>query len=184
MRICHDEVGHVGPEKTTNLISKTYFPRMQARVKDYISNCVKCLTYSVSTGRIEGKLHIYEKDIKPFETLHIDHYAPLEKVGRKSKKYIFIVIEAFIKYTVIYPVKSTSMKEVIACLKEYFHHFGICRRIVSDRGSFFVSDEFACYLKQLNVKHVKVASPQSNGQVKRVNRFLRSILSKLSAEGK
>jgi len=34
----------------------------------------------------------------------------------------------------------------------------------------------------LNIKHVKVAtaSPQSNGQVERVNRFLRSVLSKLS----
>ncbi|XP_018366050.1 PREDICTED: uncharacterized protein LOC108763170 [Trachymyrmex cornetzi] len=90
------------------------------------------------------------------------------------------------EYVVIYPVKSTATKEVIACLKEYFRHFGVCKRIVSDRGSSLVSDEFVNYLKPLNVQHVKVATacPQSNGQVERVNRFLRSILSKLSSEGK
>lgn len=186
IRMCHDEIGHVGPEKTIDLINKTYwFPGMRVRVKDYISNCVKCLTYSVPTGKVEGKLHVYEKGSRPFETLHIDHYGPLEKVGH-GFKYIFIVIDAFTKYTIIYPVKSTVTKEVIACLRQYFHHFGICRRIVSDRGSSLVSDEFACYLKQLNIDHIKVASatPRSNGQVERVNRFLRSILSKLSSEGK
>ncbi|KYN00238.1 Pro-Pol polyprotein [Cyphomyrmex costatus] len=158
---------------------------MRAGVKDYILNCVKCLAYSVPTGRTEGKLHIYNKGTRPFETLHIDHYGPLEKVGY-GYKHIFIVIDACTKYVIIYPVKSTATKEVIACLKEYFRHFGVCKRIVSDRGSSLVSDEFANYLKPLNVEHVKVAtaSPQSNGQVERVNRFLRFILSKLSSEGK
>jgi len=60
----------------------------------------------------------------------------------------------------------------------------VCRRIISDCGSSLVSDEFACYLKLLNITHVKEATAQSNGQVERVNRFLRSILSKLSAKGK
>jgi len=62
MRICHDEMGHIGPEKTLDLIGKTYwFPGMRTRVQDYILNCVKCLTYSVSTEKVEDKLHIYEK---------------------------------------------------------------------------------------------------------------------------
>jgi len=82
MRICHDEVGHVGPGKTLDLIGKTYwFLGMRTRVQNYISNCIKCLTYSVPTGKVEGKLHIYEKGSRPFETIHIDHYGPLEKVG-------------------------------------------------------------------------------------------------------
>lgn len=92
IRICHDEVGHVGPEKTINLISKTYwFPGMRARVKDYISNCVKCLTYSVPTGKVKGKLYIYDKGTRPFEILHIDHYGSHEKVGH-GFKHIFIII--------------------------------------------------------------------------------------------
>lgn len=49
-------------------------------------------------------------------------------------------------------------KEIIACLKEYFHYFGIYRRIISDRHSFFVSDEFTYYLKQLNIEYIKVVT--------------------------
>jgi len=86
IRICHDEMGHVGPEKTLDLIGKIYwFPGMRTRVQNYISNCIKCLTYFVPTGKAEGKLHICEKDSRPFETLHIDHYVPLEKVGHRLK---------------------------------------------------------------------------------------------------
>jgi len=83
------------------------------------------------------------KGSRPFEFLHIDHYGPLEKVGH-GFRYIFIIIDAFTRYTVIYPVKSRTTKEVIACLKEYFRHFGVCQRIIFDRGSSLVSDEFAC----------------------------------------
>lgn len=43
IRICHNEVGHVRPEKAIDLISKTYwFPGMRIHVKDYITNCIKC----------------------------------------------------------------------------------------------------------------------------------------------
>jgi len=64
IRICHDEIflnGHV-LEKTLDLIGKIYwFPGMRSRVQNYISNCIKCLTYSVPTGKVEGKLHISER---------------------------------------------------------------------------------------------------------------------------
>lgn len=39
-------------------------------------------------------------------------------------------------------------------------------------------------MTELNIKHVKTATaiPRSNGQVERVNRFLRSVLAKLSVD--
>ena len=66
--------------KTLDLIGQTYwFPGMRELVKDYIASCIKCLIYSIPIGK--GQLHIYEKDTRSFETLHIDHYDPFEKTG-------------------------------------------------------------------------------------------------------
>lgn len=113
---------------------------MRLQVKDHIENCIKCFTYSVPSGKQEGELHIYDKSTRPFETLHIDHYGPLETTEREHK-HIFIVIDAFTKYVLLYPVKFTTTKEVITHLKQYFQHFGTCKRIVSDRGSSLTSSD-------------------------------------------
>lgn len=48
IRSCHDDVGHVRLQKTFNLMIKTYwFPSMRIRAKEYIENCLKCLSYSI-----------------------------------------------------------------------------------------------------------------------------------------
>lgn len=184
IQACHDDIGHVGLEKTINLIIKTYwFPSMRVQVKEHIDNCLKCLSYSVPAGKKEGELHIYDKGTEPFDTIHINHYGPLKK-ETNGYTYIFIIIDAFTKYVILYPVKSTTTTETIVALKQYFHHFGICKRIVSDRGTSFTSEAFSTFMTELHIKHVKTATatPRSNGQVERVNRFLRSILAKLSVE--
>lgn len=53
---------------------------------------------------------------------------------------------------------------------------------MSDRGTAFTSEEFRTYLENLKITHVKIAvgAPWANGQVERVNRFLRSTLAKES----
>lgn len=98
IQTCHDDVGHVGLEKTIDLITKVYwFPSMRLQVKNHIESCTKCLTYSIPSGKKEGELHIYDKGTKPFETLHIDHYGPLE-ITERGFKHIFIIIDAFTKF--------------------------------------------------------------------------------------
>lgn len=56
------------------------------------------------------------------------------------------------------------------------------KRIISDRGTCFTSEEFKKNVSGANIGHVlvSVASPQSNGQVERVNHVLKSMLSKLT----
>lgn len=53
-------------------------------------------------------------------------------------------------------------------------------QIISDRGTAFTSQEFADFVKYSNIKHrqVVVAAPWANGIVERVNRFLKSSLTK------
>ena len=92
------------------------------------------------------------------------------------------IIDGFTKFDKLYPVNSTSTKDVLACLNKYFEYFSRPRRIITDQASCFTSFEFANKLKDWNIEHVKIAvgSPQANGQVERMNRTIKSLLSKVT----
>jgi len=153
---------HLGIAKVTDLISKSYwFPCIRKKVGIHI-NCLKCIVFSNKTGKTEGFLHPIPKGTSPFEVFHIDHYGPINS-NEKYKKHILVIIDAYTKFTRLYPTKTTSSREAIEALQNYFRSY---RR--SDRGSCFTSKELEEFVVQNNVMHVKIAtaSPQANGQVK------------------
>lgn len=77
---------------------------------------------------------------------------------------------------------TTSTKEVCAALQKYFDYYIRPRRLIADRGSCFTSLEFASFVNEHNIKHIKnaVAAPQDNGQVERVNRVMGRMLGKMT----
>lgn len=176
----HDELGHVGVEKVCEVISKNYwFPEMKSKVEAHVANCLKCIAYSPKTGKREGMLQIMPKEQRPFEVIHIDHFGPVEKDA--PKKYVLVVIDAFTKFVKLYATKSTSSKEVVSCLEQYFHNYSSPKVIISDRGTGFSSKEFESFVTKYEIKHIKIAtgSPQANGQAERVNRVIRPMLAKV-----
>lgn len=57
IRIYHDEVGHVGIDKTMQGILNMYwFPCMKQHVTEYIQNCVKYMIVNIPSSKLEGKL--------------------------------------------------------------------------------------------------------------------------------
>lgn len=62
-------------------------------------------------------------------------------------------------------------------------HFGNPKRIISDRGTAFTSNEFREYCKKENIEHILITTgvPRANGQVERINRTLIPVLTKLTA---
>lgn len=184
IRTCHDDLGHVGVDKVIGHITRVYwFPNLTERVKTYITNCLKCIEFSPKSGKAEGYLHSIPKGNIPFQTVHVDHYGPLEKTSR-GYKFILSVVDAFTKFIKFYPCKSTKSEETIRHLKDYFRTYSKPRRIISDRGTAFTSTQFKDFLGEEFVRHVLVATrtPRANGQVERFNQPLNSILSKLTDE--
>lgn len=78
------------------------------------------------------------------------------------------------------PTKTTNTKEVKECLSFLFNIFGVPQRIISDKSTCFTSQDFDEFVSKIGIKHIKVAvaSPWANGQVERINRFLKSTLAK------
>lgn len=92
-----------------------------------------------------------------------------------------VVIDAFTKFTKLYPTKTTSCAEVINHLKTHFCNFSRPKIIVSDRGTAFTSADFRVFCNDNDIQHIRVAthSPQANGQVEHTNRVLGPMISKL-----
>ncbi|XP_067212257.1 uncharacterized protein [Linepithema humile] len=181
LKTYHDELAHCGYEKTVQGIQQTYwFPALRKRVRDYIYNCIVCLSADASTHRLEGELQIEEAPNEPFTIIHVDHFGPLQTTA-DGYKHVLITIDAFTRFTSLFPVKSTSSKEVCIHLSTLFNFFGIPEEVVTDRGSAFTSAEFSNFLaeRRIKLRKVAVASPWANGKVERVNRFIKSSLAKL-----
>lgn len=177
----HDDIGHVGYEKTLERIKKSFwFAKMARFIKKYVGACIECAYAKKTTNTREGLLHPIEKVEKPFHTLHIDHLGPFVK-SKRGNTHILSVVDAFTKYLFIKPVRNTNTKNVIRVLQDIFETFRVPDRLVSDRGSCFTSHVFKRFCLDRGIKHVlnSVASPRSNGQVERYNR---TILDSLTAQ--
>lgn len=184
IRVYHDNCAHCGPEKTIKGISTTYwFPSVRKRVHNYIDNCVICLLANSASNSREGEMQITERASGPFQTIHMDHYGPIDLTEKKNR-YIFLIIDSFSRYTWFFPVKTAATKEVLLHLKYLFNIFGNPKRIISDRGKAFASQEFETFCKDRDIGHVLVgvAAPWANGLIERVNRFMSSSLRKLTDE--
>lgn len=126
-------------------------------------------------------MHNIPKENLPFATIHIDHMGPLEKSG-KSYRHLFVVIDAFTKFIRLYPCRTVTTEEALKDLRDYFRAYSKPRRLISDRGTCFTSEEFEEYLKNEMIEHVLVvvSTPRASGQVERFNRMITLMIAKLS----
>ncbi|GFU09303.1 retrovirus-related Pol polyprotein from transposon 17.6 [Trichonephila clavipes] len=135
------------------------------------------------TGKKEGFLNPISKESIPLSTYHVDFIGPLPSTN-KSYQHIFTVVDAFTKFTWLYPVKTVSAESALEKLKQQQKTFGNPIRIISDRGSAFTSKLFNDYCDEENIQHLQIATgvPRGNGQVERIHRTLIPVLIKLSLD--
>ncbi|GFT44954.1 hypothetical protein TNCV_1795761 [Trichonephila clavipes] len=149
-----------------------------------IVNCVPCiLAANKKTGKKEGFLNPISKESIPLSTYHVDFIGRLPSTN-KSYQHIFTVVDAFTKFTWLYPVKTVSAGSALEKLKQQQKTFGNPIRITSDRVSAFTSKLFNDYCDEENIQHLQIATcvPRGNGQVEQNHRTLIPVLTKLSLD--
>jgi len=63
-------------------------------------------------NRFEGETSLYPAPNTAMEILHLDHFGLLQET-QDHYKHIFLVVNAFTRFTWLYPVKTISTREVI-----------------------------------------------------------------------
>lgn len=170
---------HLGINKCIKLAEESLFwPGMKNQIKQKISNCHVCLTYSNSQNR---------EVLKPHDIPDI----PWAKVGCdifeiQGYKYL-LVIDYFSKYVEIEHLnKNTSSLAVINSLKSIFARHGIPLTVISDGGPQFTSYQFKTFAKDWDFMHI-MSSPtyaQSNGMAERHIQTVKKMFKKVCEEKK
>lgn len=174
----HDDIGHFSVDKTLSKIQKDYwFPKMKKFITKYVKSCLHCAYGKVPAGKKEGFLHSIPKNDIPFETVHIDHLGPFVKSSR-GNAYLLVLVDGYTKFCILKPLRNLRSSLTIRALDDIFTTFGYPKRLISDQGTSFTSDEFRKFCEKNHVKHVlnAVASPRANGQVERYNRTVLGAL--------
>ncbi|GFW56871.1 uncharacterized protein K02A2.6 [Trichonephila clavipes] len=109
----------------------------------------------------------------PWERIHVDFADQFLNTS------FFLIVDAHSKWLEVYPMKVTTTKKTIECLRDSFARFGLPRVLVSDNGSQFTSYEFQRFMHkkmELGTKLVHLSSLSSNGQAERYVATLKQSL--------
>lgn len=157
MRKVHDN-GHFGVVKMTEVIEQDYFiPKLREKLERLMENCINCILAERKKGKREGYLRPIPKENAPLLTYHLDHLGPMHMTC-KMYKYLFVVVDAFTKYSWIYPTKTTNAQEVLNCLERQQKTFGNPRRIIADKGGAFTSNLVSEYCENEGIKLITITT--------------------------
>ena len=169
----HDYLSPVNFEKVFYSIRDKYFLNNQfAEIQEFVQGCPTC---QLARHRKRPDIELGTMPIcSLLECVHIDLYGPVN-VPSGPYKYVFSCVDAFSGYVEYIPAKSISAIETAKLLHErYFLRHGFVPRIISDRGSNFVSKFLAELFRLCKIKHQFTSSyhPNLNSPVEIRNKHL------------
>uniref|UniRef100_A0A8C7WVL3 Gypsy retrotransposon integrase-like protein 1 n=1 Tax=Oryzias sinensis TaxID=183150 RepID=A0A8C7WVL3_9TELE len=184
LRSLHDDCGHLGVEKTSDLLKgRFYWPRMTSDVEQYIKTCGRCISRKTLPQRSAPLHQITSKG--PLDLVCID-FLQIEP-DRRGIANVLVITDHFTRYAQAFPTKNQKASTVAKVLwDEYFLHYGLPARIHSDQGRDFESRLIKELLSMLGVRksHTSPYHPQGDAQPERFNRTLLSMLGTLEGEKK
>lgn len=174
----HTEIKHLGFEKTLDKLYDLYwFPNMAKFVKKYVDSCVICKASKGPSGAQQVQLHPISKPAIPWHTIHLDLSGKLSGKSER-KEYCSVAIDSFTKFVILEHTTSLNSSNAIKAVQNLVNLFGAPKRIIADRGRSYDNVEFKKFCKDHNIllHLIATGSSRANGQVERVMRTLKSLL--------
>ena len=185
LRRTHEEIGHLGRDKTLSIAQERFFWIGLARsVEEKVRHCSTCLRSKAPYLPQYAPLCSIETT-RPLELVCMDFLSLEESKG--GYKYILVVTDHYTKYAIAYPTRNQEAKTVAKILVEHFIvHYGIPERCHSDRGGSFEGKIIHHLCSMLGVSKSKTSPyhAMGNGVIERYNRTLLSMLRTLDADQK
>lgn len=174
----HNEIQHLGKDKTLDKLYEQYwFPQMSKCVRQFIDSCIICKVSKGPSGAQPIRLHPIPKVSIPWHTIHIDFTGKLS--GKSDRKeYCSVIIDGFTKYVLLEHTSSLDAKSAICALQKAVCLFGAPKRIIADQGRCYISSDFKnfCNQHKIEIHFIATGSSRANGQVERIMRTLKSLL--------
>ncbi len=148
-------------------------------MKFHITNCATCIqTKPLSKEESRTPLESVSLDIEqPGEIMMIDLVGPFPTSGGYSQ--ILTAMDVFSRYFFTVPLVRVDAPSIVKALLHIFTtHAYIPNKIISDKGSVFVSHIFQELTQQLKIQtsHATVKHPQTIGSLERSHSTIKRLL--------
>ncbi|OMJ20592.1 Retrovirus-related Pol polyprotein from transposon, partial [Smittium culicis] len=176
----HTTLGHMSFDSIIPLLKRRFwFPRMDQKIKQIISNCSVCqLNRNDSQSAQSAPLRPITPAALPFERWGIDFVGPIP-TSKSGNKYILTAIDYATRWVVATPYPDKSSRSVMHFIYNHIvMQYGPPFEIISDRDKAFLEDALPHYEQLLRIKHLPTTSyhPRTNGMVERMHQMLNHSL--------
>lgn len=170
LELAHE--GHQGIVCTKQRLRELYWwPHMDKCVETMIGSCVPCQCNDKTANTEPAPLTPVELPGGPWEKVAIDITSPFE-CATWDCRYAITLTYYYSKWPEVAFVSTVTTDMVIRFLGTVFSREGNPSCLVSDNGCQFTSHEFANFLREREIKHLRssVYYPRANGAIERFNR--------------
>ncbi|XP_028297544.1 uncharacterized protein LOC114459527 [Gouania willdenowi] len=183
LKSLHDDMGHMGIERTLDLVrTRFYWPKMALHVEQKVQTCGRCVRRKALPERAAPLVNISTS--RPLELLCMD-FLSLEPDSSNTRD-ILVLTDHFTKFALAFPTPNQKATTVAKCLWENFIiYYGIPERIHTDQGRDFESKliKELCEVAGIQKSRTSPYHPRGN-PVERFNRTLLSMLGTLENKQK
>ena len=179
----HDEVGHLGRERTLQLVrSRYYWPRMSEDVKTKVRDCPVCIRRKPGISQKAPLVNIVTT--QPMELICIDYLSLEASAGGIEN--ILVITDHYTRLAYAIPTKNQTAKTTAQALYNFFLHYGFPLKLHSDQARNFESQTIKelCKLAGIDKTRTTPYHAMGNGMCERFNQTLLSMLGCLTAEQK
>lgn len=171
--------GHRDYATTFHLVHRSFdWPNAHRFVKHFCKTCDLCQRNKSPRHRPHGLLQPLEVPTRPWDVIGLDHIVDLPLSSGHNA--ILVVVDHLTSQVHLVPANTTDDAADLAhqFIQNVFRLHGFPSRIVSDRGTTFVSAFWRRVCQLLRIKNSPSTAfhPQTNGLVERVNQTLEAYL--------
>ena len=167
--------GHSGRNKTYARIQQKYFWKSMYRdVQNYVNTCKACQAYKSSNQQRQGLYQPLPVPERPFQEIAMDLIGPIKRT-KTGNLYILSIVCRLTKFAFDWPLANIRDTTVMRVFQDQFLlKYGICEKLLTDRGSNICSDYSESIYKSYGIKHITTTAghPECNGQVENFNKFI------------
>lgn len=171
--------GHLGSVRMLKRIQEKYYWKgMRRIIEDYVKSCKLCQENKALRKTHRAPMQITTTSNAPFQRLAMDIVGPLPESGLAKLKYILTLQDDLTKFSLAYPIRSTTAEETSECLLHFISMFGIPKTILTDQGTNFTSELFKKTCEHLKIKQLWSSPyhPQTQGALERSHSTLKEYL--------
>ena len=154
-----------------------YWPGMSAEIRQFVESCDICAG-NPAASQPEQPLITHDVPSAPWEVVGADIFHV------KGRNY-HILVDYFSNYIEVDFLSDISANTVIHKIKAQFARHGIPRKLISDSGTQYTSEEFATFAKTWQFRHHPSApgNHRANGAAEAAVKIVKALMLKCSKAG-